>query len=382
MLMQTPDKISGMNTKDAVLYHYGAFPPVHLDYAKLYKPNAAATDAIARFDQMLKTMHDSEILLAPLRRREAVVSSRMEGTVSTMDEVLQYEAELEVGATENQNVRADVVETYLYQYALKMGQDALAAGRPFSEWLVRGLHDALLSFGRGAEKNPGKYKTEQNYLADPLAKKVGFIPISPERLNEGLQALFSYMNDGEEEILTKTGISHVEFEALHPFKDGNGRVGRMLITLMLWHKNAISEPHFYISGFLENNKDEYIERMRRVSSHEEWTDWCVFFLTMLEQQANQNLEITEKISHLYEKMKIEFANALSSKFSINAQDYIFTNPIFQNAKFVNESGIPEASARKFARLLERHGLVRLLRPASGPRPAIYAFEPLLKLVRV
>jgi len=374
--------IAGMDASEAVKYHYDQFPPGSLDYAKLYKPIANATNAIARFDQMLETMHNSEILLAPLRKREAVVSSRMEGTISTIDEILQYEADLEDGINKNQNVRSEIIETYLYQCALKEGQDALAAGRPFSEWLVRSLHAELLSFGRGAEKSPGQYKSEQNFLADPISRTIRFIPITPEKLTDGLSFLFTYMNESDEQILLKTAVSHVEFEALHPFQDGNGRVGRMLITLLLWKKGVISQPHFYISGYLEENKDEYIERMRRVSSHGEWTEWCLFFLGMLESQANQNLEIMKRIGMLYEEMKAEFSSALSSKWSIQAQDYIFANPIFQNAKFVADSGITIASARKFARALEDKGLLRLVRVSSGPQSAIYAFEPLLKLVRV
>ena len=375
-------QIANLDTSDAARYHYGAFPPATLDYSRLYKPIAEATNAIARFDQMLKSMSDSEILLAPLRRQEAVISSRMEGTVSTIDEILQYEAELGDEGVPSANVRSDVIETYLYQHALKVGQDALAEGKPFSEWLVRGLHGVLLSFGRGAEKAPGEYKVVQNYLIDGGARKVGFIPVSPEKLSEGLQALFAYMNESDEQILVKTGVSHVEFEALHPFQDGNGRIGRMLITLLLWHKGVISQPYFYISGFLEENKEDYITRMRRVSSHREWTEWCVFFMEMLENQARRNLAITEKIQGLYEAMKVKFGEALSSKWSIRAQDYIFANPIFRNAKFVEESGVPTPSARRFAKLLEQHGLLRSVRPASGPQSAIYAFEPLLQLVRV
>ena len=122
--------------------------------------------------------------------------------------------------------------------------------------------------------------------------------------------------------------------------------------------------------------------MRRVSSHHEWTEWCLFFFEALENQAIRNLEITERIRVLYEEMKGVFAEALSSKWSILAKDYIFANPIFQNAKFVNDSGIGAASARKFARILEEKSLLRLVRPASGPQSAVYAFEPLLKLVRV
>lgn len=374
--------IAGMDAGEAVPYHYGAFPPQGLDYSRLYKWLTRASAALARFDQNLRTMNDGEILLAPLRKREAVISSRIEGTISTIDEILQYEAELVEGGAQGRNVRSEIIETYLYQHALKEGQIALEEGKPFSEWLVRGLHKELLSFGRGAAKSPGEYKKEQNYLADPATKKIRFIPITPERLAEGMSALFDYINRSDEDALLETAISHVEFEALHPFQDGNGRVGRMLVTLLLWRKGLISQPHFYVSGYLEENKDEYVERMRRVSSHGEWTEWCIFFLKALENQAVRNLEITEEIRTLYEEMKIKYAEVLSSKWSIQAQDYIFSNPIFQNAKFVEDSGISRPSARKFARMLEHAGLLRLIRPASGPQSAVYAFEPLLKLVRV
>jgi len=382
MKMSMEETIAGLSTHGAVTYHYGKFPPEALNYNILYKKIASATAAIARFDQMLETMQSSEVLLAPLRRQEAVISSRMEGTVSTIDEILQYEADFDEGEPIDPNVREDIIETFLYQRSLTAGQLAIEGGVPFNAWLVRKLHEELLSFGRGAKKSPGQYKIVQNYLVDNISKKIKFVPITPERLDDGMNKLFKFMHDSEEEILLKTSLSHIEFEALHPFEDGNGRVGRMLITLMLWYNKIISKPHFYISGYLEENKDEYIERMRRVSSHDEWAQWCLFFLTMLEQQALRNLALAQKISLLYENMKGQFSQALSSKWSIQAQDYVFKNPIFRNTKFIANSNVPTPSARKFAKLLEKNGLIREIRPASGPQSAIYAFEPLLEIVRV
>ncbi len=374
-------KIANMSLVGAVPYHHGAFPPDKLDISNLYKRISSTRDALARFDQALKTTQNSEILLAPLRRQEAVISSRMEGTISTIEEILAYEADLDDSPTVQQNVRTEIIETYLYQSALKAGQEALQQGHPFSEWLLRALHGELLSFGRGAQKTPGKYKTEQNYLADKIAGKIKFIPIAPERLAVGLATLFNFLNESDEEVLLKTALSHVEFEALHPFQDGNGRVGRMLITLFLWHSGVISEPHFYISGYLEEHKDEYIDRMRRVSSHAEWTEWCCFFLEMLEQQALRNLATAEKIKTLYEEMRAPFAEALSSKWSFRALDYIFANPIFKNSKFIDHSGIPRPTARRFGRLLEQRGIVEIIRPASGPQSALYIFKPLIDLVK-
>jgi len=371
-----------MDFDNAVQYHYEKFPPSKLDFGQIVNPLIKATDALARYDQMLKNMHNSEILLAPLRNQEAVISSRMEGTISTMDEILKFEADSENDTEEAKNVRSEIFETILYQRALINAQKAMNDGYPLSQHLVKTIHQQLLSFGRGAQKSPGQFKIEQNYLADKIKQKVLFVPISPEKLNDGLEELFDYINNSDDPILIKTALMHLEFEALHPFQDGNGRIGRMLITLLLWSTKTISEPHFYISGYMEENKDEYIDTMRNVSENNDWEKWCVFFLNAVEKQAIRNLEIAENIKNLYEEMKHIFSDTLSSKWSVNALDYIFTNPIFRNNRFTSKSGIPGPTAARFTRMLLEKELIRTLEEASGRRPALYAFEPLLKLVRV
>ena len=371
-----------MDFDNAVQYHYEKFPPSKLDFGQIVNPLIKATDALARYDQMLKNMHNSEILLAPLRNQEAVISSRMEGTISTMDEILKFEADSENDTEEAKNVRSEIFETILYQRALINAQKAMNDGYPLSQHLVKTIHQQLLSFGRGAQKSPGQFKIEQNYLADKIKHKVLFVPISPEKLNDGLEELFDYINNSDDPILIKTALMHLEFEALHPLQDGNGRIGRMLITLLLWSTKTISEPHFYISGYMEENKDEYIDTMRNVSENNDWEKWCVFFLNAVEKQAIRNLEIAENIKNLYEEMKHIFSDTLSSKWSVNALDYIFTNPIFRNNRFTSKSGIPGPTAARFTRMLLEKELIRTLEEASGRRPALYAFEPLLKLVRV
>lgn len=371
-----------MDFNNAIQYHYENFPPSKLDFGQIVNPLIKATDALARYDQMLKNMHNSEILLAPLRNQEAVISSRMEGTISTMDEILKFEADSENDTEEAKNVRSEIFETILYQRALINSQKAMNDGYPLSQHLVKTIHQQLLSFGRGAQKSPGQFKIEQNYLADKIKQKVLFVPISPEKLNDGLEKLFDYINNSDDPILIKTALMHLEFEALHPFQDGNGRIGRMLITLLLWSTKTISEPHFYISGYMEENKDEYIDTMRNVSENNDWEKWCVFFLNAVEKQAIRNLEIAENIKNLYEEMKHIFSDTLSSKWSVNALDYIFTNPIFRNNRFTSKSGIPGPTAARFTRMLLEKELIRTLEEASGRRPALYAFEPLLKLVRV
>jgi Fic family protein len=371
-----------MNFDKATHYHYDRFPPIALDYSRIVVPLIQATDALARYDQMLKNMQNSELLLAPLRNQEAVISSRMEGTVSTMDEILRFEADSENDSEETRNVRSEVFETILYQRALVNAQQAMEDGYPLSLHLIKTLHQQLLSFGRGAKKSPGQFKLEQNYVVDKFKKQVLFVPVSPEKLNDGLENLMNYINESNDPILVKTALMHLEFEALHPFQDGNGRVGRMLITLLLWSTKTIAKPHFYLSGYMEEHKDEYMETMRSVSESNDWEKWCIFFFKAIEKQAASNLEVAERIQSLYEEMKHVFSDALSSKWSVNALDFIFTNPVFRNNRFTSKSGIPGPTAARFTRILLEKDLIRIVEESSGRRSALYAFEPLLRLVRV
>ena len=371
-----------MNINNAVQYHYNKFPPKGLNLTSLMKELISSTDAIARYDQMLKNLHNSEILLAPLRNQEAVISSRMEGTISTMDEILRYEAVNEDIVEYSPKVKTDVVETILYQRALTNAQNAIKDGYPLSQHLVKSIHQQLLSFGRGATKSPGEYKTEQNYLADRIKQQILFVPISPEKLDEGMENLFDYINSSSDPDLIKTALMHLEFEALHPFKDGNGRIGRMLITLVLWSSGLISEPHFYISGYFEANKDEYIDIMRGVSKNGDWIEWCSFFLKAVESQAKANLKVAEDISELYEDLKPIFSDVLASKWAFAALDFIFTHPVFKNKTFSNKSGIPLSTASRFSRTLVSEGFLKVIEESSGSKSTLYSFEPLLSLVRV
>lgn len=375
---------SDAQLENAVQYHYNGFPPRNLNLANFIEPLIAATDALARYDQMLKGLHNSEILLAPLRNQEAVISSRMEGTVSTMDEILRYEADIASDATESQNskTRSDVIETLLYQRALKSAHGAMREGYPLSKALLRSTHQQLLSHGRGTLKNPGQFKREQNYLGNPATKSITFVPITPEQLEVGLDRMFDYGKATNVPPLVKAAVTHLEFEALHPFEDGNGRLGRMLITLMLWNEGLISAPHFYISGYFEQHKGEYIDTMRRVSSHSDWDRWCYFFLGAVAAQAKENLRVAESIKELYESLKGPIGEVLSSKYSLLALDFLFTYPVFRNNRLTSHSGIPTGTAARFAPALCEKGLLTLLEPAAGRRPALYCFEPMMRLVRV
>lgn len=371
-----------VDTSKAVFYHSGQFPPGPLDYGRIMPSLLAATDALARYDQMLKGMHDNEIFLAPLRSQEAVISSRMEGTISTMDEIFQLAAEYGDDVAAASEFRSDAIETILYRIALKTARSQIEDGRPLSVSLVKSIHQQLLSFGRGARKSPGAFKTEQNYIGERGNREVSFVPIAPEHLSTGMDTLFEVVHDEKIPILLRTALTHLEFEALHPFEDGNGRVGRMLITLLLWAGGAISAPHFFMSRYFEDHKSDYIGIMREVSTSSSWEEWCIFFLVAVEQQAIHNLEVAERIRVLYEDMKIQISELLASKYSVSALDYLFTYPVFRNSRFTSGAGIPSQTAARFSRVLLRKGFLETVEEASGRKSAIYRFEPLMKLVRV
>lgn len=367
-----------LNIEKAIPYHYDKFPPKKLDYAVFMDNLLNATESLARFDQMLKNMHNNEIFLAPLRNQEAVMSSRMEGTISTMDEIMEYQLE-----DENKlNVKNDIIETLLYQRTMRNAQKSITEGYKITPGFIRMMHQQLLSLGRGAQKKPGKYKEEQNYLGDEISKIVYFIPITPEKLQEGLEKWSDFAENSTYPHLVKTAMLHIEFEALHPFEDGNGRIGRMLIPLLLWKYGVITEPHFYISGYFDEHKDEYIKRLREVSRSNNWDQWIDFFLGAIAEQANNNLNVAQKIQNLYDEMKLEFTEILSSKWSVQSLDFIFSNPVFRTNNYYKLTGIPQPTGNNILKKLHTNDLLKLREEASGNKPALYSFEPLMKLIRV
>jgi Fic family protein len=371
-----------LDLSEATHYHYGAFPPAHLDFGRLIAPLASASAALARYDQMLQSMHNSAILLAPLQRQEAVESSRIEGTITTLDQLLEFEADQDEEAPPNlTSARNNNLEVFLYERAMKLAQRHLKDGYQLDKFVVRSAHQILLGWGRGSAMSPGQFKNEQNYLADTYRKKIRFVPISPEHLEGGLDALFNFIHDDTIEIHLRTALAHLEFEALHPFKDGNGRIGRMLITLMLWEKKAISSPHFYISSYFEQHKDEYIDCMRDVSRTGAWTEWVIFFLSAIEAQAKKNLDKTNEVRALYETMKTELPRLLSSQWNVAVLDAMFERPIFRSTSLTKRAGVPIGTAYRLLAILVDAGVLRTVYPASGRRPAMYSFEPLMRIAR-
>jgi Fic family protein len=365
---------------DAVRYHMGGFPPAGLDLERLLNPLADTIVALTRYDTMLRGLRNSELLLAPLRARDAVVSSRMEGTISTLEEVLRLEADTDDLATSSFG-RNDTIEVALYARALRQAEAQMAAGYPLSEHVIKGAHRTLLSYGRGAEQRPGEYKIDQNYIGDRRRRRIDFIPISPEQLPPAMSTLVAFMTSNGLQPILRTAVAHAEFEALHPFEDGNGRLGRMLITLMLWNSGVLSAPHFFVSDYFEKNKDEYVERLREVSATGDWTGWTCFFLEALQSQAHENIEIVGQIEKLYEATRERLRDVLRSKWAVDAVNYIFANPIFRNNRFTKDAGIPKPTANSFTNRMVEAGILRPLIPPAGRAPGLYAFPALLEIVQ-
>lgn len=381
--MTTGQTITINNTtydcSSAVSYHYGQFPPGPIDLATIFDPLTHALQNLTRYDEQLKHLQNSELLLAPLRQRDAVVSSRMEGTISTLEEVLRLEASENARRTEG-TTRNETLEVALYARALRRAEEEMRRGHPISEALVKNAHKTLLSTGRGAKQRPGDYKTEQNYVGERASRRVDFIPISPTDLPDGMRRWVDFLRHDRQHHLLRTAIGHAEFEALHPFEDGNGRVGRMLIPLTLWEYGILSAPHFFVSDFFERNKDEYVARLRAVSSSGEWSNWCRFFLFGLAAQAESNMATVGRIQAHYEVTKDRFREVLRSQYFHAAVDYVFSNPVFWNNHFVENAQGPRSTLQNFTPRLVREGLLDTIVPPSGRAPGLYAYSSLLTIL--
>jgi Fic family protein len=234
---------------------------------------------------------------------------------------------------------------------------------------------------RGDGKSPGDYRRTQNWIGSQgcSIEEARFVPISPEQLPDGMSAWEKHIHADAQDHLVRLAVLHAEFEALHPFHDGNGRLGRMLVPLYMAEKKLLSGPMFYISAFFEAHRDEYYERLLDVSRAGRWTEWCLFFLEAVRDQAEQNQRKTNAILTLYEDMKPRITEITRSQYAISAIDRIFSHPIFNSSDFIESSGIPAPTARRILRELRSHGVLDVVLEASGRRSAILAFPKLLEI---
>jgi Fic family protein len=257
-----------------------------------------ANQGLGRLNGMTKLLPDIRFLLYLYVRKEALVSSQIEGTQSSFADLLLFEND----ATPHVPVE-DVEEVSNYVAALQHGLRRLRGGFPLSLRLIREIHAILLRGGRGANKMPGEFRRSQNWIGGARPGNASFVPPPPERLMECLGEFEKFLHDDKNKlpVLVEAGLVHVQFESIHPFLDGNGRVGRLLITLLLCAKGALSEPLLYPSLFLKTNRSRYYELLQRVRSEGAWEEWLAFFFEGVASSAQEAADTAERTLKLFAK---------------------------------------------------------------------------------
>lgn len=351
-----------------------------LDHRRLLPLVGQANAALARYDGLLRGIPNPAVMLSPLTTQEAVLSSKIEGTQATVDEVLEQEA----GLLKEGEKFKDIQEISNYRQALFKAREYLQA-YPIRLGFVRELHRILLDSVRGQDKRPGEFRRDQNWIGRQgcTIEQATFVPPNPLQLPDYLQAWERYLDSDDLDFLLQTAVVHAQFELLHPFKDGNGRIGRILIPLFLFQKRALSQPMFYLSEYLENHRDEYYQRLKGISADGDWDGWIAFFLRATTAQAGQNAKRVAAIKALYDEMKLAIQETTHSQYSVHLLDAIFSKPIFRTSdlaqKLSADYGIHEKTAPALLRQLRDAGILRELQSGSGRRAATLCFPKLINL---
>ena len=362
-----------------VAYHEGRFPPVELDLDALFPLVGPANAAIARYEGVLAGIPNPDVLLSPLTAREAVLSSKIEGTQVTLGEVLEFEAQGHL-FDESTPKKADAREVLNYRAALREAE-RLMAELPLSQRLIRATHHVLMDGVRGRNKDPGEYRRIPNWIGPEgcTIDQARFVPPGADCIDAAMGAWEAYIHSRAPDRLVQLAIVHAEFEAIHPFLDGNGRIGRLVIPLFLYAHGLLSRPNFYLSEYLETNRAEYYDRLLAVSRDNDWTGWVAFFLKGIIAQADANTRKAQAILTLHQNRRDWVVEITHSQYAVRALDWIFQRPIFQTPDFIASAQIPPATARKIVRDLRANGLLSELVPASGRAPATFVFSELLNI---
>ena len=362
-------------------YQPDALPVTDLDYQRLLPLVGQANAALARYDGLLQGIPNPAVMLSPLTTQEAVLSSKIEGTQATIDEVLEQEA----GLIKEGEKFKDIQEISNYRTALYSAREYLK-DYPVRLSFVRELHRILLDSVRGQDKTPGEFRKDQNWIGKYACtiEQASFVPPNPLQLPDFLQEWERYLDSDDIDFLLQTAVVHAQFELLHPFKDGNGRIGRILIPLFLYQKKVLSQPMFYLSAYLESHREEYYARLKGISSDHDWNGWIAFFLQAVVAQANQNGERVGAIQALYEEMKHAIQQVTHSQYTVHVLDAIFSKPIFRTsdlaAQLNREFGVHEKTTPGLLRQIKEAGILRELQPGSGRKPATFCFPRLINLV--
>lgn len=272
-------------------------PPIKLD-SRLQEISDRALLALGRLDGLSDNLPEPSLLLYMYIRKEAVLSSQIEGTQSTLTDLLLYENKQAPGVPLD-----DVLEVSNYVAAVDHGLKRLQNGFPVSNRLLREIHAVLLSRGRGSDKTPGEFRQSQNWIGGTRPGNAQYIPPPPETILESMSQLEKFIHDEpiKTPTLIKAALAHVQFETIHPFLDGNGRLGRLLITLLLCSEEIQRKPMLYLSLYFKQHRNEYYDMLQKVRLEGDWESWLEFFLTGVIETSEQAVQTSRDLISLFNK---------------------------------------------------------------------------------
>lgn len=327
-------------------------PPI--DVLPLLDKLSAAERALGRLDGITMLLPRHDLFLYMYVRKEAVLSSQIEGTQSTLTDLLRYEATAEAGQPFD-----DVREVSNYVDAMMFGLSRLE-DLPLSLRLIREMHARLMDGNRGGDKNPGEFRRSQNWIGGSRPGNAMFVPPPISELDDCLSDFEAFIHDEASGLppLLKAGLLHVQFETLHPFLDGNGRIGRLLITLYLCSKGSLRAPLLYLSLFLKSNRTEYYRLLQNVRETGAWEDWLAFYLTGVEQTANQAFDAATRIVELFKADRDRImGDSDRAGSSLRVHEWMQSNPFVSSNLLVERIGLSSPTVNAALADLERLGIV-------------------------
>ena len=332
-----------------------------------------ASRTVASLAAIGENMQNPHLLISPMMRREALLSSRIEGTIASLSDVLSHEA------ARKSRPNDDVEEVINYVNALDLGI-SLLANVPISYRLVNDVHGVLLSGVRGQDKRPGEFRTIQVWIGAPGSSinNARFVPPPPDSLRDLFQDWEDFANaDLEMPPLVKCALMHYQFEAIHPYRDGNGRIGRLLITLFLRDSGLLSNPLLYLSAYFERERQRYYDELFNVSATGDWERWLEYFLTGVRTESLDVVARIRKLRDLREVYRAELLGRRAAASESLLVDELFANPFITAPRASEILDMTPAGARRVLGRLESAGIVRIV---SNRRPQMYVAEEILEIL--
>ena len=326
--------------------------------------------ALGRLDSVSTLLPDTSLFLYMYVRKEAVLSSMIEGTRSSLSDLLLFELDQEPGVPLD-----DVREVSNYVAALDHGLRLLAEGLPLSLRLLREIHSVLLTKGRGSNQTPGEFRRSQNWIGGTRPGNADFIPPPPDEVLECMSKLELFLHDQPEPtpVLLKAALAHVQFETIHPFLDGNGRLGRLLITLLLCEQKVLREPILYLSLYFKMHRQYYYELLNNVRLTGDWEAWLDFFAEAVIVTATQAVETAQQLLDLSNQDRDKISSlGRAAASTLQVHRALMEHPIATSSSLVEKTGITPATVNKALDHLEQLGIVKELTAQKRNRLFSYA----------